>query len=105
MIKTEHRAMLRRVMIDLSPALVTESVALPPSSHGMECAMSVRRNRFKPYLSLNDRLRLFSDQLKAAAAKLRPGPEQDALLMRARLADTASHIDEWASSPGLQPPK
>jgi hypothetical protein len=64
-----------------------------------------RRRRFKQLLSLGDRLKLFSDHLKAEAAKLRPGPEQDALLKRARVADTASHIDEWANSPGLQPPK
>jgi hypothetical protein len=27
------------------------------------------------------------------------------LLRRARQADTAAHLDEWANSPGLQPPK
>lgn len=61
--------------------------------------------RFKQFLSLNDRLKLFSDQLKAKAAALSPGPEKDALLTRARLVDTTAHIDEWVSSPGLQPPK
>jgi hypothetical protein len=50
-------------------------------------------------------LKNFANDLKAKAAELRPGPEQDALLKRARLADTASHIDEWVNSPGLQPPK
>lgn len=63
------------------------------------------RRRVTHTLSLNDRLKIFSDQLKSAAARLRPGPEQDALLKRARIADTASHINEWANSPGLQPPK
>ena len=63
------------------------------------------RRRVKQTLSLQDRLRLFSQRLKAEASKLRPGPEQDALLKRARVADTASHIDEWANSPGLRPPK
>ena len=67
--------------------------------------MTAKRNRSRPALSLTDRLRLFADRLKAEAAKLRPGPEQDALIKRARLADTASHIDEWANSPGLRPPK
>ena len=66
--------------------------------------MSERR-RIKHFLSFNERLRMFSDQLKKQASKLRPGPEQDDLLKRARLADTASHIDEWASSPGLRSPK
>ena len=64
-----------------------------------------QRRRFKQYLSLHDRLRLFSRTLKAEADKLRPGAERDALLKRARIADTAAHIDAWAHSAGLQPPK
>ena len=67
-------------------------------------AMQVRR-RFKQALALDDRLRLFSEHLKAKAAELRPGPEQDALLKRARLADTAANINRWVASPGLQPPE
>ena len=66
--------------------------------------MTIRR-RFSQALSLKDRLRIFSNQLKDKAAKFRPGPERDDLLRKARIADTASHIDEWANSPGLQPPK
>lgn len=64
-----------------------------------------RRRRLKQSLSLKDRLRVFSEKLKAEATKLRPGPEQEALLKRARVADTASQIDDWANSPGLRPPK
>lgn len=63
------------------------------------------RRRFKQTTSLKDRLATFAEQLKAEARKLRPGPQQDALLKRARLADTTSHLDDWANSPGLQPPK
>lgn len=66
-----------------------------------ERAMQHRR-RFKQPVSLTDRLRVFSEQLKAEASELRPGPERDALLNRARIADTAAHIDEWANSPGLR---
>jgi hypothetical protein len=65
----------------------------------------MQRRRFKNTLTFPDRLKTFSKELKAKAAELRPGPEKDALLKRARLAETASHIDEWANSPGLQPPK
>lgn len=65
--------------------------------------MQVRR-RFKQFLSLNDRLQLFSEQLKMKAAKLQPGPEKDALLRKARQAETASHIEGWARSSGLRPP-
>ena len=63
------------------------------------------RRRAKQFLSLNDRLQLFSAKLKSEAAKLRPGPQRDDLLKRARIADTAAHINQWANSPGLQPPK
>ena len=59
--------------------------------------------RLKQFLSLNDRLKLFSDKLKAQASRLRPGPEQDTLLKS--IADTASHINRWVNSPGLRSPK
>ena len=65
----------------------------------------MQRLRFKQTVSLSDRLKTFADELKAKASELRPGPERDALLKRARQADTASHIDDWANSPGLQPPE
>jgi hypothetical protein len=65
----------------------------------------MQRRRFKQTTSLKDRLASFAEELKAKASELRPGPERDDLLKRARQADTASHIDEWANSAGLQPPK
>ena len=65
----------------------------------------MQRRRFKQTLTFPDRLKTFAEELKAKASELRPGPERDALLRRARQAETASHIDEWANSPGLQPPK
>ena len=65
----------------------------------------MQRRRFKQTTSLKDRLASFAEELKVKASELRPGPERDDLLKRARQADTASHIDEWANSPGLQPPK
>jgi hypothetical protein len=39
------------------------------------------------------------------AARLKPGPERDELLLKARQIDTAAHINEWLNSPGLQAPK
>jgi hypothetical protein len=65
----------------------------------------IRRRRFKGSASINDRLRVFADELRAKARELRHGSERNELLRRARQADTASHIDAWVSSPGLQPPK
>lgn len=66
--------------------------------------MSERR-RVKQTTSLKDRLILFAEQVREKAAQLRPGAEQDALLKKARQADTAAHLNEWANSPELQPPK
>lgn len=67
--------------------------------------MSFVRRRFKQTASFRDRLKTFSAELKAKASELRPGREKDELLRKARQADTASHIDEWANSPGLRSPK
>ena len=65
----------------------------------------MQRRRFNQTLTFPDRLKNFADDLKAQAAELRPGPEKDALLKRARQAETASQINEWANSRGLLPPK
>ncbi len=40
-----------------------------------------------------------------AASRLPPGPERDALEREARQLQIAFHLDDWLSSPGLQPPK
>jgi hypothetical protein len=65
----------------------------------------MQRRRFKQTVSLKDRLASFAEEIREKASRLRPGPERDGLLKRASRADTASHIDEWANSPGLHPPK
>jgi len=64
-----------------------------------------RRRRFKQFLSLQDRLSAWAEQVRGQANHLPPGPERDALLKKARQADTAAHLGEWANSPGLQSPK
>jgi hypothetical protein len=47
-----------------------------------------------------------SEAAKAAAARLVPGSKKQAELLReARQLDTASHMNDWLSSPGLSPPK
>ena len=79
-------------------------IALPPFCNGTERAMEVGRD-LKRGLPLTDRLKLFSDRLKKQAVELRSGPERDALLMRVRIAHTASDIDRWLGSPGLRPPE
>ena len=44
-------------------------------------------------------------KLEAQVAKLKPGPQMDALLRKIRKLDTAAHMSEWLSSPGLKPPE
>jgi hypothetical protein len=66
--------------------------------------MTTRRRHFKQSTSLKDRLEAFAAEARDKA-KMVAGPERDELLKKARRADTAAHIDEWANSPGLRPPK
>jgi hypothetical protein len=63
-----------------------------------------KRRRFKQDTSLKDRLAAWADQVREEAEQLPPGPERDAMLKKARQADTASHMEDWANSPGLQAP-
>jgi hypothetical protein len=64
-----------------------------------------KRRRFKQSSSLKERLFSFAKEMREKASHLTPGPEHDDLIRRAQQADTASHLDDWANSPGLQPPK
>jgi hypothetical protein len=44
-------------------------------------------------------------KLEAQIAQLKPGPQRDGLLRKIRQLDTASHMNEWLTSPGLRPPE
>ena len=63
-----------------------------------------QRRRFTQTESLKDRLAAFAKKTRERAEQL-SGPERDALLKKARQADTAAHLDDWANSQGLQSPK
>jgi hypothetical protein len=45
-----------------------------------------------------------SEATKEEAAKLPCGRLKEQMLREARQLETASHINQWLSSPGLQPP-
>ncbi len=62
------------------------------------------RRHFKQTTPLKDRLISFAQEARERA-RLLTGTERDALLKKARRADTAAHIEDWVNSPGLQPPK
>ena len=64
----------------------------------------MQRRRFTHAKSLEERLAEEAKRLRAEAKLLRPCMERDALLRRARQAETAAHMSEWLSSPGLQTP-
>jgi hypothetical protein len=64
-----------------------------------------RRRRFKQTISFQDRLAAWAAKVREQADRLPHGPERDHLLRKARRADTASHLEEWANSSGLQSPK
>jgi hypothetical protein len=60
----------------------------------------------RPTLHLfRDRLVDERKRLEAQLEELQPGPKRDQLLQKLRQLDTASHINEWLSSPGLQSPR
>jgi len=63
------------------------------------------RRRFKQTESLEKRLIAEATRLRAQARLLGPGAVREALLRKARQTETASHINAWLSSPGLQAPK
>jgi len=68
--------------------------------------MPQQRRRIKHEKTFQERLADEAVRLKEAAERLPPGSHaQELLLRRARQAETAAHIDEWLTSPGLQPPK
>ncbi|MGC2082509.1 MAG: hypothetical protein WA702_04005 [Bradyrhizobium sp.] len=65
----------------------------------------VMQKQFKQTTSLQERLAREAEQARARATSLPSGKERDALLRMARLAETASRIDAWLSSPGLRAPE
>jgi hypothetical protein len=67
--------------------------------------MDQSRKRIKHENSIEDRLREQARTFREKAKRLPPGIERDHLIRRARQAETASHLSEWITSPGLRTPK
>jgi hypothetical protein len=67
--------------------------------------MVQRRNRAKQTRPLEERMAEQAAKLKAKASQLPAGAERDDLLRRARIAETGVHLNDWLTSPGLQPPE
>jgi hypothetical protein len=63
-----------------------------------------RRRRSIPHL-FQEKITAEKARLEAQAASLLPGPQLDVIRRKIRQLETAAHINEWVSSPELQPPK
>ncbi len=66
--------------------------------------MRTRRD-FNQQATLQDRISEWAIAVREKAAALEPGRDRDELLKKLRQAETAMHLQDWANSPGLQPPK
>ena len=64
-----------------------------------------KRYRMKHTATFEERLAEQARDLRELAKAMPPGVEREALIRRARQAETAVHINEWLTSPGLSPPK
>jgi hypothetical protein len=64
----------------------------------------MQRRRSIPH-TFEDQIAAEKARLEAQIARLRPGPQRDGLLKKISQLETASHMNEWLTSPGLQPPK
>jgi hypothetical protein len=58
----------------------------------------MERRRFKQTRSLEERLSEEAMRLREEAKLLPPGAQREALLRRARQAETGSHLTEWLRS-------
>jgi hypothetical protein len=65
----------------------------------------LKRRRYIQTTSLKERLSAWAADVRAQAEQAKSDRERNDLLRRARQADTASHLDEWINSSGLQAPK
>jgi hypothetical protein len=65
----------------------------------------MQRRRFKNVLIFPDRLDQEAKRLRTEAEKLPHGPEWDQFIRKARQAETALHVNDWLSSPGLRTPE
>ena len=66
--------------------------------------MQQQRRRFKQTTTLDQRLSEQAERLRKEAQGTPPGVKRDDLLRRARQAETAAHMQEWITSPGLRAP-
>jgi hypothetical protein len=64
----------------------------------------MHRRRSVPH-TFEENLAAEKAKLDAQVAQLKPGPQMDGLLRKIRQLETARHVNEWLTSPGLRPPE
>ena len=69
------------------------------------CLQDIRERSMTGKITIEEKWLQQSETAKSEAEKLPYGKEREALVRKARQLHTASQINEWLSSPGLQPPK
>jgi hypothetical protein len=65
----------------------------------------LRTQPSQPKPTFEQRLAQEAHRVKERAKSLPEGKERERLSRKARQLETASRINDWMSSPGLQPPK
>jgi hypothetical protein len=63
-----------------------------------------KRPRIKHTLSLRERIECWAERIRDQASLLPPGHRREALMKKVRAAESASYLDAWVNSRGLQPP-
>jgi len=81
-----------------------EPCGLGPAGTG-EIAMQKRRRFKQTDTCLEARLAQEAKRLRDEAKLLPPGAVREEMIRKARQAETASHMNEWLTSPGLRPPE
>jgi hypothetical protein len=67
--------------------------------------MTAKRNRRKNSVPFDERLQKAAREAREAAQQLPQGAEREALLKKAKQAETAASLNEWLTSPSLQAPR
>ena len=65
----------------------------------------MQQRRRSPSHSFEDQLATEKERPNGQLANEPRGPARDVLVKKISEIETASHINEWPSSPGLQPPR
>jgi hypothetical protein len=65
----------------------------------------MKRRRFNQTTPSDEHLEEQAKRLRKEAQDIPPGVEREKLVRQARKAEAAARMQEWASSPGLQPPR